>query len=233
MTRKLRFPFLFVNPKAYIYGDESVALAKVCDALAAAYALDIIFTCQHADIYRVAQATTNILVAAQHMDGIVPGRGMGHILPESIKGAGAHCVVLNHAEHPLQTQQLDKALARAKELALLTIVAADTPAEARAIATLGPDVMLCEPTSLIGSGSTSPGDYVAATNAAVRSVNKEIMILQAAGVSGGDDVYRLVMAGADGSGATSGILNAPDRREKIAEMLEALLKARRDVPASS
>lgn len=229
MKREIRSPFLICNPKAYIYGDESVELAKVCDELSAQYDLDIIFTCQHADIYRVAQATEHIIVTAQHMDGIVPGRGMGHILPESIKAAGAQCVLLNHAEHPLQTNQLDKALARAKELELLTIVAADTPEETRAIATLGPDIMLCEPTSLIGSGSTSASEYIAATNAAVWSVSKDIMVLQAAGVSTGDDVYRLVMEGANGSGGTSGILNAPSRKDKLIEMLDALKKAQQDL----
>ena len=34
MKRKIRVPFLIVNPKAYIYGQESLELAKVCDELA-------------------------------------------------------------------------------------------------------------------------------------------------------------------------------------------------------
>ena len=78
MKRKIRVPFLIVNPKAYIYGQESLELAKVCDQLAEEYDLDIIFTAQHVDLRMVSEATTNIIVTAQHMDGIVPGRGMGH-----------------------------------------------------------------------------------------------------------------------------------------------------------
>lgn len=226
MKRELRTPFLIVNPKAYIYGDESLELAKLCDRLAKEYDTDIIFTAQHADLRQAAENTENLIITAQHMDGLTPGRGMGHILPESVKAAGADAVVLNHAEHLLTLPQLDKAMRRADELDMLTIVCADTPAQSRAVAELGPDVMICEPTDLIGTGTTSNDEYIQATNEAVKSVNPDIKIIQAAGVSTGDDVYRVVVEGADGSGGTSGILNAPSREGIIIEMLEALKKAK-------
>ncbi len=226
MKQQIRAPFLIVNPKAYIYGEETLELAKVCDELAQEYDIDIIFTAQHIDIQKVAENTKNIIVTAQHMDGIVAGRGMGHILPEGIKAAGAKAVVLNHAEHQLTINQLTKAMKRAKELELLTIVCSDTLEETKAIATLAPDIMICEPTSLIGTGTTSDDDYIKATNAAVKSVDKNILIIQAAGVSTGDDVYRVIMEGADGSGGTSGILNAPSRKNKIIEMLDAIQKVK-------
>ncbi len=226
MKQQIRTPFLIVNPKAYIYGEETLELAKVCDELAQEYDIDIIFTAQHIDIQKVAENTKNIIVTAQHMDGIVAGRGMGHILPEGIKAAGAKAVVLNHAEHQLTINQLTKAMKRAKELELLTIVCSDTLEETKAIATLAPDIMICEPTSLIGTGTTSDDDYIKATNAAVKSVDKNILIIQAAGVSTGDDVYRVIMEGADGSGGTSGILNAPSRKNKIIEMLDAIQKVK-------
>ena len=229
MKRIVRAPFLIVNPKAYIYGDESVELAKVCDRLSEEYDLDIIFTAQHVDLRQVAAVTKHIVLTAQHMDGIVPGRGMGHILPEGIKDAGAQAVVLNHAEHPLKLDELDRAMKRANELELFTIVCCDTPEAAKAVAQLGPDMMICEPTSLIGTGSASDEEYVRATNRAVKSVDENILILQAAGVSTGDDVYRVVMEGAHGSGGTSGILNAPSREGKIIEMLEALKKVQKEL----
>ena len=229
MKRKIRTPFLIVNPKAYIYGDESLELAKVCDRLSAEYDIDIIFTAQHVDLRQVSAATKNVIVTAQHMDGIVPGRGMGHILPEGIKDAGAQAVVLNHAEHQLKIDELDRAMKRANELDMVTIVCCDTPEAAKAIAQLGPDMMICEPASLIGTGSTSDDEYIQKTNEAVKSVSEDILKLQAAGVSTGDDVYRVVMGGAHGSGGTSGILNAPSREGKIIEMLDALKRAQEDM----
>lgn len=226
MKRKIKVPFLIVNPKAYIYGKESVELAKICDQLSKEYDLDIIFTAQHVDIQKIADATKNIVVTAQHMDGITPGRGMGHVLPESIKAAGAQAVVLNHAERPLTMSQLCSAMKRADELDMVTIVCSDSQEETKAIAQLKPDMMICEPTSLIGTGSTSDDEYIKATNSAVKSISKDILILQAAGVSTGDDVYRVIIEGAHGSGGTSGILNAPSRKNKIIEMLEALKKVK-------
>ena len=89
--------------------------------------------------------------------------------------------------------------------------------------------MICEPTGLIGTGRTSNDDYINATNAAIKSVSTEIRIIQAAGVSTGSDVYHVIMQGAHGSGGTSGILNAPSRKGKIIEMLDALVKAKKDL----
>ncbi len=228
MKRQVRTPFLIVNPKAYIYGEESLELAKVCDRLSAEYDIDIIFTAQHVDIRMIAEATENIVLTAQHMDSLRPGRGMGHILPEGVKAAGAQAVVLNHAEHSLTIAELDKTLKRAKELELYTIVCSDSPEACKAVATLGPDMMICEPTSGIGTGSISDDEYIRLTNEAVKSVSEDILILQAAGISSGDDVYKVVMDGAHGSGGTSGILNAPSREGKIIEMLDALKRVQKD-----
>ena len=86
---------------------------------------------------------------------------------------------------------LDKTIKRANELDMITIVCSDSVEQTRAVAELGPDVMICEPTSLIGTGSTSDDAYIEATNEAVKSVNPDIKIIQAAGVSTGDDVYRV------------------------------------------
>ena len=47
----------------------------------------------------------------------------------------------------------------------------------------------------------------------------------ASGITTADDVYRVVRLGADGSGATSGILGAPDPGQRIMEMAEAIVRA--------
>lgn len=224
--RKLRPPFLIVNPKSYIYGKESLQLAKQVDSLSAEFDIDVIFTAQLVDLEKIVHSTEKLFVTAQHMNGISAGRGMGKILPEGIKNVGADAVVLNHAENPLTIYELDAAMQRAKELGLLTIVCADTVLQSKAIAQLNPDVMICEPTSLIGTGTTSDDEYIIETTRAVKQVNENIFVIQAAGVTTGDDVYRVIKQGADGSGGTSGILNAPSRKEKVIEMMEALTKTK-------
>ncbi|MBS6644261.1 MAG: triose-phosphate isomerase [Clostridiaceae bacterium] len=224
--KKIRRPFFVVNPKAYIYGEESVRLAKYADRLAEESDVDVFFTGQLIDLPSVKRETSHVIVTAQHMDGLVPGRGMGHVLPEALAGAGVEAVFLNHAEHAMSVSQLARAMSRADELGILTIVCADSVEEAGALAGLHPDIMVCEPTSLIGTGKVSGGGYMEATRRAVKEVSPDTLVLQAAGISTGDDVYQAIMSGADGTGATSGIVAAADPYQAMKEMIEALAKAR-------
>uniref|UniRef100_UPI003F52D032 triose-phosphate isomerase n=1 Tax=Lactobacillus acidophilus TaxID=1579 RepID=UPI003F52D032 len=113
---------------------------------------------------------------------------------------------------------------RAKEVGLVTIVCSDTVEQCKAIAELNPDVMICEPDSLIGTGNSSNESYIESTTKAVRSVNPNILIMQAAGVSTSEDVEKIMKLGADGTGGTSGIINAPSWEDKISEMMSALVK---------
>ena len=228
MKRNIRTPFFVVNPKAYLYGEGSLALALEADRLAAEYDVDIFFTAQACDLSMIAKATEHLIVTAQHMDGILPGRGMGSVLPEAIKNTGAEATFLNHAEHSLSAGRLVNAVKRAKELDIIVLVCADSPEEARAIAELQPDIMICEPTSLIGSGNASDSEYKRLTNDLVRAVSPNTLVVQAAGISTDRDVYDAILSGADGTGATSGIVAAPDPVLAMRSMVKALAAAGRD-----
>lgn len=221
---KIKRPFFIVNPKSYLYGDDAMKLAKISDKLAAKYNIDCIFTGQLVDLPEIARETKHLIITAQHMDSLYPGRGMGHVLPEALIHRGIKAVVLNHAEKPLTIAELDATIKRAKEVGLLTIVCSDTVEQCKAIAELGPDVMICEPDSLIGTGNSSNADYIKQTTEAVRSVNPNILIMQAAGVSTGADVEKIMKLGADGTGGTSGIIKASSWEDKISEMMSALVK---------
>ncbi|MGO4928405.1 triose-phosphate isomerase [Fundicoccus sp. Sow4_F4] len=226
VNKKIKRPFFIFNPKSFLYGEELLELAKVADEQAALYPeISVMVTAPFADLATVSAATTHITVTAQHMDGIVPGRGMGHVLPESLKSAGVGATFLNHAEQPMQLNELVAAVDRAKDLGILTIVCADSLEEAKAIASLGPDVILCEPTELIGTGQTSDDSYIEATNAAIRDIDDSISIMQAAGISTADDVYRTIKLGADGTGCTSGITKADHPKQMLIDMIEAVVRA--------
>lgn len=220
MKKELRAPFFVVNPKAYLYGEKSLELALQADELAKKYDVDVLFTVQHADAYRISQATENLIITVQHMDSLSPGRGMGYVLPEGLVENGVSATFLNHAEHPVQVSELVNVMKRADELDILTIVCADSIAEAKAIATLNPDIMICEPTELIGTGQSSDIEYMRGTNESVKSVNSDIFVLQAAGISSPADVRKALMSGADATGGTSGIVAA----DNPVEMLESMLK---------
>ena len=220
----IKAPFFIVNPKSYLYGAEVVKLAQIADRLAQQYHIDCLFTGQLIDLPALKQATQHLIITAQTMDPLEPGRGMGQVLPEGLQSQGVGAVVLNHAEKPLTIAALDWTIKRARTLNLMSIVCADTPEQCRAVAQLHPTMMICEPTSVIGTGTISNDEYIQQTNQAVREVDPQILIMQAAGVRTGADVTHVLQLGADGTGGTSGIIQAPDWQVKLTEMMSALVQ---------
>jgi triosephosphate isomerase len=207
-----------------MYGERALKLAKAADEYSARYDVSVIFTAQYTDIARIRQATRHIRVYAQHMDGIYPGRGIGAVLPEAIREAGAHGVMLNHAEKPLNCDTLQKTIQRAKETGLETIVCAATPEEGLGIAKMGPDILLVESPLLIGAGKRTPEQI-----AEVRRINQLIhaqfpgmKILHGAGISDEKDVYDIIKAGAEATGSTSGIMRAAEPEAMLKKMLCAV-----------
>ena len=122
-------------------------------------------------------------------------------------------------------EEVEKTIARADEVGLATIVCADTVEELVAIAKLSPNLLVAEPTELIGTGTTSDSNYVIETIRQVREINPEIMVLQGAGISNGQDVYNTIKLGAQATGSTSGIIKAADPYAMVEEMLYNLRKA--------
>jgi triosephosphate isomerase len=218
-------PFFELGPKAYLYGRGVLKLAKAADQIGKRYHVPIIFTPQYVDIWLVARETSHIHVFAQHMDSIRIGRGIGSVLAEAVKEAGAVGVLLNHAENRLTLSEINRTIKRADEVGLATLVCADTPEEAAAIAHLSPNIILAEPPDLIGSSQSGVvgRDYVAITNELVKSVNPRIHVLHSAAIHSPQDVEEIVSMGAEATGCTSAIVKA----ENPEVMLEAMIMALR------
>lgn len=225
---KLRTPFFVVNPKSYLYGDEILALARKTDELAEKYDFDVLFTAQLIDLPRIIDECPHLTPCAQHMESLVPGRGMGHVLPEALVAAGVKATFLNHAEHPCTAHELASAISRANEVGILTVVCADSVEEGEWIAALEPDVMVCELTSLIGTGRVAGEEYMRSSTEAVKAISPRTKVLQAAGISTAQNVYDAIKYGADATGGTSGIVAADDPFETLDEMFAALDRARTD-----
>lgn len=225
---KAKSSFLIVNPKSYLYGKESLELAKAADQTAKDMGLQVYFTCPYADIRMIKENTSHLIVCAQSMDSLIPGRGMGCVLPESLKEAGAEAVFLNHAENQKTISELYQTIRRAKELGIITIVCADSTAEAKAVASMEPDIIVAEPTELIGTGQVADDSYAVETVKELKEVNPNVLVVIGAGISTAEDCYHVIKLGADGTGATSGILNAPAPAERIREMAEAIIQAKKE-----
>jgi len=224
---KIKPPFFEIGPKAYLYGAAALKLAQHADRMSRKYDVRIIITPQCVDIPLIAHNTQDLLVFAQHMDSIPVGRGIGTVLPEAIKEAGAQGVLLNHAEKKLGMAEIERTIARADEVGLVSMVCADTPQDALEIARMKPNIVLAESPNLIGVGvrDEAAQQEIAATNALVWGVNPDILVLHGAGIKNGKDIYDIVRHGAQGSGSTSGIILADDPFQMLEEMISAMRMA--------
>ena len=160
------------------------------------------------------------------MDLIEPGRGLTKVLPEGLKAAGVAGVVFNHVEHPQTLSEVRQGIERAQALDLLSFVCADTIQEAVALASFGPDIINPEPAERIGGTDGVPIDFAIESTASIRAVSTRVLVEQAAGVTTPDDVFELVLAGADGVGAASGIAAAADPLGAGRAMIAAMAEAR-------
>jgi triosephosphate isomerase (TIM) len=220
-------PFFEIGPKAYLYGKDVLRLARHADRMSAKYRVQIIFTPQYVDIPLLARGTRHLLVFAQHMDSLPVGRGIGSVLPEAIKAAGAVGVLLNHAEKKLTPEELERTIRRADEVGLASMACADNLEEAVKVARMSPNIIIAESPELIGVGKRSENDRetVAKINAAIWDINPEIRILHGAGISRGQDVYNIIAAGSQAAGSTSGIIKANDPFAMLEEMIRSMRAA--------
>lgn len=221
----IKAPFFEIGPKSYLYGQDIIDLAKAADEASEKYDVDIIYTTPIVNISDVKRATKRIHVFAPHMDPIYPGRGLADILPESLVAAGAEGVMLNHIEKQVGVNVLKRTIERADEVGLTTIVCTDSSIEASMVARLTPNIIVAEPSELIGTTTTIGPEYVAAAVNAVHSVNPDILVLVAAGIHSGEDVYNMIISGADATGTSSAVAKAADRPAMVDEMISAVRRA--------
>jgi triosephosphate isomerase (TIM) len=224
---KIAPPFFEIGPKAYLYGTEVLRLARHADKVAGKYDVRVIITPQYVDIPILASKMENVLVFAQHMDSLEVGRGVGSVLPEALKAAGAVGVLLNHAEKRLAMDELERTIRRADQSGLATMACADTLQDAVTIARMEPNIIIAESPDQIGTGKRGADDdrVIEGINRAIWEIHPEILVLHGAGIGCGQDVYDVIAAGAQGTGSTSGIILSNDPFGMVEEMIRSVRKA--------
>ena len=222
-TTVLNTPIFVVNFKSYVWGKKALELANIIDEVARESNVNLCVIPQIVDIFLIAKET-EVPVFAPHLDPLYPGRGTGCILPEAIKEAGAVGVLFNHAESRLPLTEISRTIRRAREVGLASMVGSSTPEEAGAIATLGPDVVLSEPPSRIGTLKSvgRDKDFVTQSIKKVKNINPKIIVVCGAGVSSGRDVVEFARLGVDGTGASRAICEAKKPLRLLREMVQAL-----------
>jgi len=213
---------IITNFKTYqmATAENAIKLAKIHQEVAAELGVDIRIAVQAVDLAKVIDAV-NIPVMAQHIDSIGFGSHTGHILPEAVKSVGAEGVILNHSERRLDSDTLQRAIERAKEVGLTTIVCAEHPEEGAKFLEFDPDYIAVEPPELIGgdiSVSTAKPEII---EHAERLIGRE-KLLVGAGVKNGKDVAICIKLGAKGVLLASGITKAEDPKAVLMDLASGL-----------
>ena len=224
----LQFPTIIVNFKTYLEstGKKGLDLAKQAERASKETGICIVVAPQFVDLARIAE-TVEIPVFAQHIDPIRPGSCTGHILAESIKGAGAVGTLINHSERQLKLSDVDSIIALTREHGLTSCVCANNPSVSASLAALRPDIISVEPPELIGSGisvSRAKPEIVTDTIKLVRKVDRKMVILCGAGISTAEDVSKALKLGTCGVLVASGIVKAKNPYGVLCSFAEATKK---------
>lgn len=208
---KTEKPVIVINFKTYKSGKDVLKLAKTIEKVDK----NIIIGVSSSDLYMVSQ-NTKVKVYCQHVDYFSPGRNTGYILPEAAFAAGALGVFLNHSEHKLNFEILEKTVRRCKEVGLKILVFASDIEEAKKVETLAPDYIAVEPPELVaGNISVSTARPELISNVAKTLKSK---FLVGAGIKNYNDVKKSMELGASGIAVSSAITTAENPAKVLKEL---------------
>jgi len=215
---------IFVNFKTYKQGsgEEAIVLVKTIGEVAQEAQIKIIPVLQAADIKEAVNAS-KLEIWVQNIDTETYGAHTGAVLPEAVKEDGASGTFLNHSEIKFpEFGDLKKAVERATEVNLKTLIFASDIGELEKVLTLKPTYVAYEPPDLIGSETESVAsaqpDIIA--KAVVISKEAGIPLIVGAGVKSKEDVRKSIELGAVGVAVASDIVLAKDPKKELLDLVE-------------
>jgi triosephosphate isomerase len=225
---KLSTPIILINFKTYeaATGKKALKLAEKAEKVSSETEVCIGLAPQLTDLAPVARLVT-LPVFAQHIDPITHGSFTGHVLPESVKEAGAIGTLINHSERRLRLADIDAVIRRAREVGLISVVCANNPDVSAAVAALKPQMLAVEPPELIGTGipvSKAKPEVVSGTVKLVKEISSNVVVLCGAGISAGEDVRAALKLGTEGVLVASAVVKAEDPYAVLLEFAEAVTK---------
>jgi triosephosphate isomerase (TIM) len=205
-------PVIVINLKTYKNGKQVLKLAKIIEKVDK----NIIIGVSPVDISETCQKT-KLKIYSQHVDPFEQGRNTGFIIAESVKASGALGVFLNHSEHKLDFDVLEKTIKRCNEIKLKTLVFAGILEEAKKIKNLKPDFVVYEPPELVAgniSVSTAKPDLIKNIADSLKSD-----FLVGAGIKTNNDLKIAIKLGASGIALSSAITTAKNPEKALRELL--------------
>ncbi|MGA0380415.1 MAG: triose-phosphate isomerase, partial [Candidatus Poseidoniaceae archaeon] len=204
-------PLIVVNFKTYAtaMGQKAVELAQAMERTSRDH-VRMVAVVSAFDLHAVNKAAPSLEVWSQHLDPVGQGSFTGWLQPENAIERGAQGTIINHAEHKVNIDHVQRLMEQLPDDFPMCACAADVE-EAHRLAELGPTFIAVEPPELIGgdiSVTTADPAIVSDTVNAVHNINPDVRVLCGAGVKDGKDVKTAVELGAHGVLLASGVTKA-------------------------
>lgn len=225
---RVELPRIVINAKVYpevTGGAASLRLAQACMTVAGS-GVPVALAPPNFELASLSRHRgLSLPLYAQHVDDISPGVGTGWTTVEAIADAGAKGSILNHAEHKIPHEQVGRTVERLHKAGLVSLVCADSLAEARKLAAFKPRMLAIEPPELIGGDVSVTNADPAIVSEAVKAVGKaspNTKVLCGAGVKTSADVAAARKLGAYGVLLASGVVKAPRPLAALRELASGL-----------
>ena len=218
-------PLIVVNFKTYASASgaaaETLAVAMEAHSNGPARMVAVVSAF---DLEAVRRAAPSLEVWSQHLDPVGQGGFTGWLEPITAIHRGAQGTIINHAEHKVEMDHVQRLLPQLPEDFPVCGCAADLE-EAKSLAEMGPTFIAVEPPELIGgdiSVTTADPSIVSDTVAVVKATNPDVRVLCGAGVKNGQDVATAIKLGAEGVLLASGVTKASDVASVLNDLVSLL-----------
>lgn len=211
---------IVVNFKTYpqATGYKAVDLARICHAVSQKTGVRIVAVPQLADLAVCEE--TGVECWSQHVDDVDQGKFTGWVSVETVQEAGARGTLLNHSEHKIAFEQLQKTMNRIGDMAIEVCLCTDSVEEAKKLSELGPDYIAYEPAEFIGSRDKSvASEKPDVIEQVVKAVSVPVLI--GAGVHSAEDVKVGLKLGARGILLATDVVLAENPEASLVKLAEA------------
>ncbi len=215
-----------INCKNYeeIAGEKIIKFVKTAEKVSKKYKVKIAISPPQHLIGLVANSSIPIL--AQHIDNYKVGSTTGFVIPELLKKSKVKGSLINHSEHRISSNEIQKLVLKLKQLKMISVVCVKDVVEVKKYAKLNPDYIAIEPPELIGSGkavSKEKPELIEKAAEAVKSARNKTKLLCGAGIVSGEDVAKAIELGSKGILVASGIIKAKDWNNIMSEFAKSMV----------
>lgn len=200
----------------------SAAMAKVSqEAGIKNSAIQLYLAAPAFSISEIASNYPDMFILTQHLDSQPAGSTTGYLVPEIAMISGAKGSLLNHSEHRISAEEIQKTVEALRILGMKSVVCARDALEVGRYARFNPDYIAIEPPELIGSGravSKERPELISDSKTALHAAfakGQTTELLCGAGIVDRIDVRRAVELGANGILVASGVIKSSDWIEAI------------------